>query len=209
MNWPQLLLPAPLLIAIARVNCCEAKCRKWVWGADTHRNDGPSASEGDAHHISSGESEGFCCQRMSSPSPGINTIFFHLHILTADPQARQNGPKSIFAVALVWTSTLIHCVQSKILKWRRKNVTFLCSRTGLGFSGGLLVPINGNKGTNMHRINWTGHLSFYFDLFILRLHATAMPTESHPDVPWAIAQREMSYLELHRPGNFLYCLSLL
>lgn len=46
-----------------------------------------------------------------------------------------------------------------------RNMTFLCSKTSLGFPGGLLVPINGNKGNNMHRINWTGHLAFYFYLF--------------------------------------------
>lgn len=44
-------------------------------------------------------------------------------------------------------------------------MTFLCSKTSLGFPGGLLVPINGNKGNNMHRINWTGDLAFYFYLF--------------------------------------------
>lgn len=57
MNWPQFLLPSPILITIARVNYYKAERRKWVQGIQMQGLmgwDGNWAAEVDAHRLSSG-----------------------------------------------------------------------------------------------------------------------------------------------------------
>ncbi len=177
MNWPQLLLLSPLLIAIARVNCYEAECRKWVLGCADARADGSgwklSCSNADAHRLSPGGEWNNLLEGYEDEFSTWNDCHsFRLHC------ASDCSEEQIHSTHIIYSTYTGTCAHRWTHVWAQTR-THICTE-----------------------FTWMCPLLAIWP-FLARLHATEMSTESRPDVPSVTCQGERSYLELLRSGNLL------